>query len=269
MLTGMSATDTQSAPLIVITVSDPSVNADPALATRKSELYVEAIRRHGGNPVLVHPGTAPDERARLLGEMKGLLLAGGADVNPELYREAPAGADGVDHARDELELAAWNAADARRLPVLGICRGLQAMNVFLGGSLLQDVPDHAGVAYGAGPAETHNMEIDPASRLARALARGDSEGLAATDGADATIELFVNTFHHQAVTRDRLAPGLRPVGWAHSDSGRLVEAAESRDDRWLVGVQCHPERTNSTPHEFEGLWGAFVYEVREAAEAAG
>jgi putative glutamine amidotransferase len=268
MLANMSVTDPKTTPLIVITVADPSASADPALASRKNELYADAIRRHGGDAALVHAGTAPEERARLFGEMRGLLLAGGADINPALYHEAPAGADDLDHARDEMELAAWSAAGARRLPVLGICRGLQAMNVFLGGTLLQDVPDHSGVAFGTGRARTHNLEIDPESRLAEALAQGDSEGLAATDEDDPTVELIVNTFHHQAITRERLAPGLRPVGWAHSGSGRLVEAAESRDDRWLVGIQCHPERTDSTPDEFEGLFAAFVRAVREASEAS-
>ena len=99
------------------------------------------------------------------------------------------------------------------------------------------------------------MEIDPDSRLGRALAEGSSEGLAAIDEDDATIELTVNTFHHQAVDHSRLAPGLRAVGWAHSEVGRLVEALESRDDRWVVAVQCHPERTDSTPERVRGALG--------------
>jgi gamma-glutamyl-gamma-aminobutyrate hydrolase PuuD len=60
-----------------------------------------------------------------------------------------------------------------------------------------------------------------------------------------------------------LAPGLRAVGWAASEAGRLVEALESQDDRWVVGIQCHPERTDSTPDEFEGVWEAFVRAARE------
>jgi putative glutamine amidotransferase len=195
--------------------------------------------------------------------MAALLLTGGADVDPALYHESAAGAVDPDPARDGLAQLAWREAERRSVPVFGICRGLQAINVFSGGSLLQDVPSHAGTPYGKGPAHTHNMEIDPNSRLARSLAEGDPEGLAATDEDDSTVELVVNTYHHQAVTQATLAKGLRAVGWAASEAGRLVEAFESRDDRWIVAVQCHPERTESTPDEFEGVWAAFVRAARE------
>jgi putative glutamine amidotransferase len=252
-------------PTIVLIVADPARSADPALTLRKIELYEDAIRRHGGAPALVSVATPPDERDRLLGRMAGLMLTGGADVDPDLYHEAPAGAKDVDRARDALDQTAWREAERRSVPVLGICRGLQAINVFAGGSLIQDVPSHAGTPYGDGPAHTHNMEIDSDSRLGRALAEGSPEGLATTDEDDSTIELTVNTYHHQAVDHSRLGPGLRAVGWAASEAGRLVEALESRDGRWLVAVQCHPERTESTPDEFEGLWEAFVHAAREAA----
>jgi putative glutamine amidotransferase len=200
--------------------------------------------------------------------MAGLVLTGGPDLDPALYGEAVAGATDIDTERDALDNIAWKAAAERGVPVFGVCRGLHAINVFSGGTLLQDVPSHAGIPYGEGPAKTHDMEIDPNSRLARALAAGAPEGLAATDENDDTPELIVNTYHHQAVTHDRLAPGLRAVGWASSEAGRLVEALESRDDQWVVGVQCHPERTESTPDEFEGVWRAFVRAAREAREAS-
>jgi putative glutamine amidotransferase len=252
-------------PLIVLIVADPARSHDPALSLRKRELYADAVRRHGGEPAPVSTVTPAAERDRLLAGMAGLLLTGGADVDPGLYHEALSGAQDVDPARDELEQVAWRAAERRSVPIFGICRGLQAINVFAGGSLLQDVPSHAGLPYGEGPAHTHNLEVDPDSRLGRALAEGSPEGLAATDEEDATIELTVNTYHHQAVDHLRLAPGLRAVGWAASEAGRLVEALESRDGRWIVGVQCHPERTESTPSEFEGLWEAFVRTARETA----
>ena len=242
--------------------------AEPGLAARRNALYVDSVVRHGAAAIALDSTSPASDRAAAFASMDGLLLTGGADIEPARYGAANLGSVDIEPDRDELEAAAWANADARGIPVLGICRGLQAMNVFLGGTLLQDVPDHSGVAFGTGRARTHNLEIDPESRLAEALAQGDSEGLAATDEDDPTVELIVNTFHHQAITRERLAPGLRPVGWAHSGSGRLVEAAESRDDRWLVGIQCHPERTDSTPDEFEGLFAAFVRAVREASEAS-
>jgi putative glutamine amidotransferase len=263
----MPSKSSSTSPLIAVMVADALTNRDPALAQRKSEMYADGVRRHGGNPVLVSVATPPAERDRVLAEMAGLVLTGGPDIDPALYHEPVAGAVDIDPARDALELKAWQEAERRAVPVFGICRGFQAINVFSGGSLLQDVPDHAGIAYGAGPAHTHNMEIEGGSKLGRALAEGAPEGLATTDEDDDTIELTVNTFHHQGVDHTRVAPGLRPVGWAASHEGRLVEALESQDGRWIVGVQCHPERTDSTPDEFEGVWEAFVRASREASAA--
>lgn len=259
-----------TSPLIVLVVADAARSKNPALTGRKIGLYQDGIRRHGGNPALVSAATPASERDRLLGQMSGLVLTGGPDIDPTLYHEAVDGAVDLDPARDALDQTAWREAERRSVPVFGICRGLQAINVFSGGSLVQDVPGHAGTPYGDGPAHTHDMEIDPNSRLARALAQGSPEGLAATDEDDDSIELVVNTYHHQAVDHGRLAPGLRAVGWASSSAGRLVEALESRDGRWIVAVQSHPERTDSTPDEFEGVWDAFVRAARRAsAEAVG
>jgi putative glutamine amidotransferase len=251
------------APLIVITVGDPALSGNPQLAERKTELYVDAVRRHDGRPAVMSTATPPEDVGRLLSSMAGLVLTGGADIGPDLFGEASTGAMDVDSARDTLEQHAWHESQLRCVPVLGICRGLQAINVFSGGTLLQDVPSHAGTPYGSGAALTHNLEVDPDSRLARALAEGAPEGLAATDEDDDTVELTVNSFHHQAVNQARLAPTLRAVGWAPSEFGRLVEALEGRDEHWVMAVQCHPERTDSTPVEFEGVWEAFVRAARE------
>jgi putative glutamine amidotransferase len=251
-------------PSIVLVVADPAGSSDPARTLRKNKLYADGVARHGGEPALISVATPAPERDRALSRMAGLLLTGGHDIDPALYHEPVAGATEMDPARDSLEQLAWSEAERRSVPVFGICRGLQAINVFRGGTLLQDVPSHAGIPFGEGPARTHNMEIDPDSRLARALAQGDPEGLATTDEDDDTIELVVNTFHHQAVNQATLGGGLRAVGWATSEVGRLVEALETRDDHWVVAVQCHPERTDSTPDEFEGLWGAFVRAARES-----
>jgi gamma-glutamyl-gamma-aminobutyrate hydrolase PuuD len=195
--------------------------------------------------------------------MDGLLLSGGPDIDPALYGAKSQDAEAPDPARDQLDLAAWREADRRSVPVLGICRGLQAINVFSGGSLMQDVPGHAGTPYRQGEAKMHDLEIDPRSRLGRAVAEASPDGLAAGDETDGELELQVNTFHHQAVGRDQLAPKLRPVAWSWSEEGRLIEGLEGPSGRWLVGIQCHPERTESTPEELEGLFQDFV----EAAAA--
>ena len=252
-------TDQSRAPLIVVTVGDPALSADPMLAERKHALYCEAVARHGGNPMLLSTATPAAERGRLLAAMCGLLMTGGADIDPALYGEKIDGASGMDRGRDDLELEAWREAGRRSLPVLGICRGMQAINVFSGGKLLQDVPTHGGVAYGQGPARLHPLQIDPSSELGRLIAAAAPDGVAAGDETDESLELDVNTFHHQAVTGDLLAPGLKPNAWASSEAGRLVEGLERTDGgQWIVGVQCHPERTDSTPAEFEALFDAFV-----------
>ena len=263
----MPAKPESKTPLIALVVADATTTRDPSLTLRKTELYADGVRRHGGKPALISVATAPAERDRILGEMDGLLLSGGPDIDPALYHESAAGAVEIDPARDALDQMAWHAAEHRSVPVFGICRGMQAVNVFSGGSLLQDVPGHAGVPYGSGPAKTHNLEIDGESRFGRALAEGSEEGLATEDQDDDTAELTVNTFHHQAVDHTGLAPGLKAVGWAASAQGRLIEALESADDRWIVAVQCHPERTDSTPGEFEGVWEAFVRAAREGSAA--
>ena len=296
-----------ASPLIVVAVVDPQLKENPKLTARKNELYAAGIRRHGGTPALLHSSVPAAERKRLLGAMAGLLLSGGADLEPALYGESPHGAAGTDPLRDELELEAWHEAGRRAVPVLGICRGLQAINVFSGGSLLQDVPSHTGTSYGHGPAQVHRIEVDRKTLLGRALGgepgtalssalggalggvpgtepsadrgRGATAGghdtpaeadVAPTEAAaapDGPLALTVNTFHHQAVREDQLAPGLRPAAWADSEFGRLVEGFEGTGDRWLVAVQCHPERLDSTPAEFERLWASFVEAAREFATA--
>ena len=145
------------------------------------------------------------------------------------------------------------AARERNVPVLGICRGFQAINVFSGGSLLQDLDGHTSPAYPAPEAHSHPMRLDPACRLARIL------------GADEpAAELEVNTYHHQAVRPSDLAPGLRAAGVSPHVEGELVEAIEYADpDAWVVGVQSHPERTEFTPPLFERLWAAFIAATEE------
>jgi gamma-glutamyl-gamma-aminobutyrate hydrolase PuuD len=238
-------------PRIVITVASPATQSEPDIQTRKNLLYADAIRRAGGEPRLLDAGASTAERDGAMADMAGLVLSGGADIDPARYGAPFAGATATEPDRDGLEAAAFDAAESRGLPVLGICRGFQAVNVFRGGRLLQHVEGHAGPGYGHGPAARHGLRVDPASRLAGWL------GLAGT-GEAAGDPLEVNSFHHQAVRPVDLAPGLRPTGWADSSLGELVEAFEDPGGRFVVGVQCHPERRESTPPAFEGLWRAFV-----------
>jgi len=231
-------------PRIVVTVAAPEDSSDPALERRRGDNYAASIERHGAVAVRLTARTPAAERDAALAAMDGLMFSGGADLSPALYGQAVDGATEIDEARDALEAAAWAVAEARSVPVLGICRGLQAINVFSGGTILQHVEGHVGAAWGSGPPATHPLEIVAGTQLAAAL------GIAE--------ELEVNAYHHQGILAADLAPGLTAAAWADSPAGPLVEGAEARDGRFVIGVQCHPERTESTPEAFERLFAAFV-----------
>jgi len=187
--------------------------------------YVDVVRLAGGVP-LVLPAVE-GEIPEALATIEALILPGGGDVDPAHYGGVRHDANyGISAERDGFELALARAALARRdLPVLCICRGMQLLNVALGGNLVPHIPDR----YGNGvvhrnpelKAVEHAVRIDPESRLARVL------------GA---TELSVQSVHHQAV--GRLGKGLRPVAW--SEDG-VVEAIESDEHPFVIAVQWHPE----------------------------
>lgn len=244
-------------PRIVVTVQSPELARDEEVAWRKNDRYFEGVQRAGGKPIPLDETSSTEERRRAFAAMDGLLLSGGADLDPALYGEAPHPTTAVEPGRDALELEAWRAARERNVPVLGICRGFQAINVFSGGTLLQDVEGHTSPAYPAPEAHSHALRLDPSCRLARIL--GSEEPAA---------ELDVNTYHHQAVRPSDLAPGLRPAGVSPHDDGELVEALEAANpEAWIIGLQSHPERTEFTPPIFERLWRAFVAAAETSARA--
>jgi putative glutamine amidotransferase len=240
------------APRIVVTVADPARQAEPDLSERRNALYADAVARHGGTPIVLDATSTPGERAEAFATMHGLLISGGADLHPERYGKPSRGSTTVEVDRDALEAAAWAVAQSRGLPVLGICRGFQAINAFSGGTLLQHVDGHQGPRWGKGPALIHPLRVAPGTRLARILFPTNSGG-----GV-----VRVNSHHHQAVRRDDLAPGLVASAWASSTAGDLIEGLESADGRFVFGLQCHPERTESTPPAFERLFSVFVDAAR-------
>ena len=242
-------------PRILVTVQAPSVAADPDLARLKNSRYLAQVEAAGGEPVALDESAVDEVRQAAFASMDGLLLSGGADLDPALYGQALAGSAGIEPGRDALELAAWRAAARRGRPVLGICRGIQAINVFAGGSLIQHLDGHASPPYGSGPANRHPMRVTRASRMARILRPSDP----------GDFVLQVNTYHHQGFSRDQLAPGLAVAATAMHPGGELVEAIESVGTGQLVlGIQCHPERTESTPPEFARLFGFFVDAARSS-----
>ncbi|MDP2876012.1 MAG: gamma-glutamyl-gamma-aminobutyrate hydrolase family protein [Holophaga sp.] len=198
--------------------------------------YLPALRLGGwiGTVHIVAPGDAlPD-----LDGMGGLLVCGGGDIHPrqwdvdETLHPTAVPDEARDTAEPPLILRAWEAG----LPILGICRGEQMLNVALGGSLIQDIPSHFGCepdVHRHGSAEVpdrhHLVQLDPSSRMAALVG---------------SLEFPVNSRHHQAVKR--VASGLKAVGWHRTtsplESGPVIEAIEAEDpNRWVFGVQWHPE----------------------------
>ena len=187
--------------------------------------YVRALAGAGLVPLVVPPILAPEAACSALDRVQGLVLTGGEDVDPACYGAAPHSRLGeVDPLRDALELALIAGARARRLPILAICRGIQIVNVALGGTLYQDLPtERPGPIEHSDSRSRHDLQIEPGSLMHRTL------------GA---VSATVNSRHHQAI-RD-LAPPLRASAW--SEDG-VIEGAELRSagDPWLLAVQWHPE----------------------------
>jgi putative glutamine amidotransferase len=197
--------------------------------------YLEAVQRAGGAAILVAPDPLHVEHPeRILDLADGLLLAGGADLDPATYGEEPGPfTTGFVPARDELELALTRAAITRDMPVLGICRGCQVLNVARGGTLIQHVPDAVGSNehrrhLGTFAGNDHPASLAPGSLAARAAGE---------------LEHTTKSHHHQAV--GRLGDGLLISGRAPFDD--LPEAIEMPEQTYVLGVQWHPEADPGSP----------------------
>jgi putative glutamine amidotransferase len=189
---------------------------------------------------------------RALDGLDGVVLTGGEDLDPAWYGAAPSPyLSPPSRDRDLFELALFAVARQRELPILGICRGIQLINVALGGTLYQDLPSErpgAVMHRAEGPRDTrsHRIRLQPGSRAAEALG---------------TTSLSANSSHHQAIKV--LASGLLATGWTEDD---LIEAAETPADApWLLAVQWHPEEMHADPRAPEH--GLFTALVREAGNA--
>ena len=211
--------------------------------------YSNAVERAGGAPILIPLHLSEETLQAIYSRIDGLLLAGGVDVHPKEFGEEVEPFCGeIDTARDETELRVtrWALADGH--PIFGICRGIQMLNVAAGGSLYQDIPAQLQTeqnhSYRQGDPynlRAHPVEFDPNSRLAQWLG---------------TPEIQVNSLHHQSLKQ--VAPGLRVI--ARSPDG-IVEAVESEDERFLLGVQWHPELLDDDTR-FGKLFEAFVDSAR-------
>jgi putative glutamine amidotransferase len=235
------------APLIGVSTSI-TVGASPERAYVNSA-YLHAVQQAGGVPVALPPQVSSASLRQLAGDIQALLLTGGGDVDPALFGEAPhATLYDVAPSRDALETSVLHLVLDRGLPVLAVCRGLQVLNVALGGSLHQDVGTDPGTQMAHSQKEprdqpTHKVKLTPGCRLA------------ATLGAD---ELEVNSMHHQAIKR--LGRGLTAVAWAPD---QIVEGAEIGDpSRFVLGVQWHPEELVGHSEPARRLFAALVAAAR-------
>jgi putative glutamine amidotransferase len=211
------------------------ITTSPRRGTEYYVPYRRAVEAAGAEPVELPPGTSA------LPAVDGLLLPGGWDVDPSFYGEKKDEKVGpIDRELDETELRLFQQARDDEIPVLGICRGQQVINVAMGGSLLQHLEDHDVRVHGRSHL-AHTIEVDPSSELGRA-AGGH--------------KLRVNSLHHQAIRK--LAPGLHQT--AKGEDG-TVEGVES-DDGLIVAVQCHPEELTTDLPWARKLFEAFVARAR-------
>ncbi len=214
-----------------------------------NQAYVSALQSAGAVPIGVPLGFASLDSLTFA---TGLVLPGGADVAPSRYGSSAHPTSDWDQRLDELEFPLVHWALTRGMPILGICRGLQVLNVALGGSLVQDLPSERASSVqhpspGARDLLTHDLHIEEGSLLASALG---------------TTTMRVNSLHHQGI--DRLAPGLRASALAPDG---LIEGLEAADGSWVLAVQFHPEELYREHPTAQHLFQSFVAECRRHARS--
>ena len=234
---------------------------DPEGGTQRKPLvsiyanYLDVLTRVGLTPVLLTPPHTPEQLEALLSHCSGLLISGGEDIDPSFYGEEPVPElEPVSRPRDEMEFRALELALQRSLPVLGICRGHQLLNVHFGGSLYQDLATQR-------PDVLHHDQSAPWGHHHHAVECTDGSRLHEILGECSPLE--INSFHHQAIKE--LAPSVRCTAMAEDG---LIEGIEHTEHDWVVGVQWHPERheadaPNTDPNIL--IMRAFADRVRERA----
>ena len=229
--------------------------------------YLNVLREYGAVPVVLSPDYpaafpaafpdgatfTPDEKGRLpndvLTHMDGLVLSGGGDMHPNYFGAEMNGANpkAIDLPRDELELGLSKAALALDMPIFGICRGCQVLNVAAGGGMVQHFDGHRSSKENP---IYHDILVEPNSRFHKLV------------GVE---RLPSNTYHHQGLDHATLAPSFDAVGIADPDNW-LVEVIESPRHQWVFGVQWHPERLYELSDEHRKLWIDFVETCRRNGE---
>ena len=231
------AHSTKSAKPLIVVPASSSVEAKP---------YVSALAPWNPESLVLLPGGTPPDK--VLEHMDALLLVGGADIHPHRYGTKPDPRLDleIDESRDALDFELLEAALARDIPVVGICRGMQVLNVASGGKLIQHIPGHRNDQPDAtSKSMQHRVWIAPGSKLASVVGAGG--------------QVRVNSLHHQGLMEAQRAPSLMTTAYGVADG--LVEALESPHHRFVVAVQFHPERANELPEQFQRLFAALVYQA--------
>ena len=238
-------------PLIGITaglspvIESMTMDHMPLERHRLNDSYVQAVLRAGGIPVILPICEDPERMRAMADRMDGILLSGGDDLDPNLYGKRPTGKLGnVCPRRDSAELVlADYVLHHTSKPLFGICRGVQVLNVALGGTLHIDLPSIGTESHSLNmyprSMESHLVEVEEDSTLARILGSGGHH--------------WVNSFHHQAV--DALGKGLTIT--ARSSPDAVIEAVELPGERFVIGVQWHPEELCNS-EDAAKLFRAFI-----------
>ncbi len=212
-----------------------------------NQSYIRAVEVAGAVPILIPHLESPEALRRIYDMLDGILLSGGVDVHPRFYGQEPHPAldpSDVGMDRTETVMLPWALEDD--LPILGICRGEQVLNVVMGGTLIQDI-------YTQYPTTIDHRESFKRrirDYLAHDIVVEENSRLRQFTGED---RVWVNTSHHQSV--DRVAPGLVATAWAPDG---IIEGVESREHRFLMAVQCHPEEMWRNHGWARRLFSAFV-----------
>ena len=223
--------------------------------------YFAAVRRAGGVPVPLAPGDADEMELYVEGAplaLDGILLPGGGDIHPTYFEEETHPKCGPpEQERDEMEMKLLALIRESRMPILALCRGIQVLNVAFGGSLIQDLgaqrpeaDEHSFFKTHPRSYLAHAIDIEPASRLARILK---------------TTSIKVNSLHHQAV--DRLGAGLIATAWAPDGIIEALELADPSAERYLIGMQCHPEDIQEQ-EPMRWLFDSFIEAARRYRQGA-
>lgn len=211
--------------------------------------YVSAVQRAGAVPLLIPP--VPEHASRYLDLVDGVILAGGGDIAPERYRGNVHELNyGVDAQRDELEISVAREVVRRKQPTLAICRGMQVLNVALGGTLIEHLPAEVG--------ETVAHRKPPRDPVPHAVKLKEGSRLASITGV---TELQPMSWHHQAIRA--IAPGLEVAGTAPDGT---IEAVEMLGAPWLIAVQWHPELTAHQDPTQQKLFDALIAATKKGAK---